>query len=69
MLLKAGGAAGGCLLRAGVLGWLPLMGVELPEDQVRRIRQEGEEALGPFVAREEGIAFEMPAHVVTGVKA
>lgn len=57
------------VVEAELRGWLPLVGVNLPEEQIQRILAEAEQALRPAVGAEgDGIVFEMPAHVVTGRK-
>lgn len=57
------------MVEADLRGWLPLVGVALPEEQNQRILAESEQALRPWVRAEEGfVAFEMPAHIVTGGK-
>lgn len=55
------------MLEADLRGWLPLVGVVLPDPAVERILREGESALAPYVT-EEGFRFDAAAHVVKGVK-
>jgi hypothetical protein len=58
------------MVEADLRGWLPLVGVHLPEDLVQRILAESREAIHPWVREEEGaVAFEMPAHAATARKA
>lgn len=55
------------MLEADLRGWLPLVGVDLPEERIQRILSEAEQALRPWVRSEgEGIAFDLPAHIATG---
>lgn len=56
------------LVEADVTGWLPLMGVDLPPEQVQRILEEADPALAPLVREDEGIVFDLSAHLVTGAK-
>ncbi len=56
------------MVEADLRGWLPVMGVVLTEDQIRQILEEAEQALSPYVTSEGGIAFDSPAHIVTGTK-
>lgn len=49
-------------------GWLPVMGVVLPEEQIRRVLKEAEQVLAPYVTPEGTVAFDSPAHIVTGTK-
>ena len=58
------------MVAADVLGWLPMVGVQLPEDEVEQILAESEEELREFVAEDGSVAFEMPALIVSfGVSA
>lgn len=56
------------MVEADLRGWLPLVGVELPEEVIRRILSEADDALGPHVRATGGIEFDLSAHVVTGRK-
>lgn len=47
------------MVEADLRGWLPVMGVVLPEEQIQRILEEAEQG---------AMAFDLPAHIVTGVK-
>jgi hypothetical protein len=55
-------------LRHNPRGWLPLMGVELPEEQIIHILDEAEQVLRPYVTSDGKVAFETSAHIVTGKK-
>ena len=57
------------LVEAEVEGWLPAMGVVLPEEQARRILDEAERLLEPFVRPEGTVEFESTAHIVFASKA
>jgi ubiquinone/menaquinone biosynthesis C-methylase UbiE len=54
------------MVEADLRGWLPVMGVVLEEEQIRRILAEAESALGRYVTAEGQVAFDSPAHIVTG---
>jgi ubiquinone/menaquinone biosynthesis C-methylase UbiE len=56
------------MVEADLRGWLPVMGIVLPEDQVARALAEAEHALEPFVTPDGSVAFETSAHLVTGNK-
>lgn len=57
------------MVEADLRGWLPLVGVTLPEELIQRILDESEEAVRPLVRAEKGaIEFAMPAHIATGMK-
>jgi ubiquinone/menaquinone biosynthesis C-methylase UbiE len=57
------------MVEADLRGWLPLMGVDLTEDEIARILLDAEPALRAY-AREDGQAvFEVSAHLVAGQKA
>ena len=50
---------------AELRGWLPVMGVTLPEPTIKRILAEAETILSSHVTAEGGLAFNVSAHVVT----
>jgi SAM-dependent methyltransferase len=56
------------MVEADLRGWLPVMGVVLPEDQIHHLLKEAEHALGPYVTAEGRVTFDSPAHIVTGTK-
>lgn len=56
------------MVEADLRGWLPVMGVNLAEDQIGRIVQEAEQALGPYATPEGRAAFHVSAHLVTARK-
>jgi len=54
------------MVEADLRGWLPVVGVVLPEDQIQRILKEAEHALSPYVTGEGSARFDSPGHIVTG---
>jgi SAM-dependent methyltransferase len=56
------------MVEADLRGWLPVVGVVLPEDQIHRILMEAEHVLSPYVTEEGMLTFSSPAHIVTGKK-
>jgi len=56
------------MVEADLRGWLPVMGVVLPEEQIQRILEEAERALRGYVTTHGGVEFESPAHIVSGTK-
>jgi len=56
------------MVEADLRGWLPVMGVALEEQQIRRILFEAEEALSSYVTSKGRIEFSSPAHIVTCCK-
>lgn len=51
-------------VEAELRGWLPVMGVVLPEPQINRILAEAERVLAPYVSA-DGAAFDISAHFAT----
>jgi SAM-dependent methyltransferase len=56
------------MVEADLRGWLPVMGVVLSEDLIARILKEAEHVLSRYVTAQGRVAFESPAHIVTGTK-
>jgi SAM-dependent methyltransferase len=56
------------MVEAELRGWLPVMGVLLTEDQIKRILQEAEDALGSYITTEGRVTFDAAAHLVTAKK-
>jgi SAM-dependent methyltransferase len=56
------------MVEAELRGWLPVMGVILTEDQIGRILQEAEQALGSYAAADGRATFHLSAHLVTAKK-
>jgi SAM-dependent methyltransferase len=53
------------LVEAELRGWLPVMGVVLPEPEISLILAEAEKLLARYVARDGELAFSMSAHLVS----
>jgi SAM-dependent methyltransferase len=56
------------MVEADLRGWLPVMGVVLDEERIRRILQGAEAALSRFVSSEGQVVFDSPGHIITGTK-
>lgn len=56
------------MVEADLRGWLPVMGVNLTEEQIAGILKEAEQALGSYAAADGRAAFQLTAHVVTAKK-
>jgi hypothetical protein len=56
------------MVEADLRGWLPVMGVVLSDDQIKRILEEAEQTLNAYVTAERRIQFDSPAHLVTGIR-
>lgn len=56
------------MIEADLRGWLPVMGVTLPEQQIGQILSEAESELAPFVEQGGEVVFDSPAHIVSGGK-
>ncbi len=54
------------MVEADLRGWLPVMGVSLNEEQIREILEEAETALAEYVSADGEVAFNSPAHIVSG---
>jgi ubiquinone/menaquinone biosynthesis C-methylase UbiE len=54
------------MVEADLRGWLPVMGVELPEDQIAEILAAAESELSAFLSPEGTIVFPSPGHIVMG---
>jgi ubiquinone/menaquinone biosynthesis C-methylase UbiE len=54
------------MVGADLRGWLPLMGIVLPEEKIRAILSAAERELAPFVTADGGVVSDMPALIVTG---
>lgn len=53
------------MVEADLRGWLPVMGVNLDEDDIDRILEEAEHALDSYVTDDDRVAFDASAHLVT----
>jgi len=56
------------MVEADLRGWLPVMGVVLPEEQIKQILEEAEQVLSPYTSEQGRVMFDLPAHIVTGTK-
>jgi SAM-dependent methyltransferase len=59
------------MVEADLRGWLPVVGIHLAEEQIRRVLDEVDRAIGPFVAVDDqgdGVTFKCSAHRVTATK-
>jgi SAM-dependent methyltransferase len=56
------------MVEADLRGWLPVMGVVLPEERIQLILEEAEFALSRYVTADGAVEFESPAHIVSGTK-
>jgi SAM-dependent methyltransferase len=56
------------MVESDLRGWLPVMGVMLPEEQIEQILQQAEQALGPYVREPAPAVSDLSAHIVTGAK-
>ncbi|HBY99463.1 MAG TPA: methyltransferase type 11 [Chloroflexi bacterium] len=56
------------MAEADLRGWLPVMGVVLPEEQIERILAEAEQVLSLHVSEQGRVIFDSPAHIVTGTR-
>jgi hypothetical protein len=54
------------MVEADLRGWLPVMDVVLPEEQIRRILEEAEGDLKSYLNSDGRVVFESSAHIVTG---
>jgi len=56
------------MVEADLRGWLPVMGVVLPEEQMASILAQAEWVLRPYVTAAGTAAFDTSVHIVTGKK-
>lgn len=54
------------MVEADLRGWLPIMGVPLPDETIETVLTEAEDALAEYVAPDGQVVFSAPAHIVTG---
>lgn len=52
------------MVEADLRGWLPIMGVDLTEDQIESVLAEAENVLARFVETSGDVVFDSPAHIV-----
>jgi SAM-dependent methyltransferase len=56
------------MVEADLRGWLPLVGVNLTEDQISTLLNKAEHALSPYAAPDGKVSFSISAHLVTASK-
>lgn len=52
------------MLEADLRGWLPVMGVVLPEERIAEVLEQAEDVLRPYVDADGTVAFNTSAHIV-----
>jgi SAM-dependent methyltransferase len=57
------------MVEADLRGWLPVMGINLTEDQIGRVLQGAERSLGAYAMADGRAVFDISAHFVTEKKA
>lgn len=57
------------MVEADLRGWLPVMGVNLPEDTIEAILAEAERVLAPCTREDGSTDFAAPAHLVSATRA
>ncbi len=56
------------MVEADLRGWLPVMGVVLPEEQIAQILERVEYQMKVYVNEQGAVEFGLSAHIVTGAK-
>jgi hypothetical protein len=56
------------MLESDIMGWLPLFGVTLSDEETNQIYEQAERQLSSFLAKDGTVAFDLPAHIVSGSK-
>lgn len=56
------------MVEADLRGWLPVMGVNLTEEEIGRVLNEAEDVLDSYVTDDGRVTFDVRAHVVTAKK-
>lgn len=56
------------MVEADLRGWLPVMGVQLAEDQIESILQEAEQVMSAYRDDKGRVTFDAPAIIITGTK-
>jgi SAM-dependent methyltransferase len=56
------------MVEADLRGWLPVMGVILPEEQIERILQQAEDALAGYAGADGRVSFAARAHIATAAR-
>lgn len=53
------------MVEAELRGWLPVMGVNLSEEQINHVLNEADAALGAYATSDGQVRFDVSAHIVT----
>jgi len=56
------------MVEGDLRGWLPVMGLQLPESLIHRDLDEAQSALSAFVTAEGEVVFDSPAHIIAWTK-
>src|SRR5258707_330048 len=56
------------MVEAELRGWLPLVGIMLPDAAVDRIVEQAEGILSRYAVADGSVRFDAPAHIITGTK-
>lgn len=56
------------MVEADIRGWLPIMGVILPEAQIAQLLGEAEQVFAPYTGEDGTVTFDSPAHIVTATR-
>jgi SAM-dependent methyltransferase len=56
------------MVEADLRGWLPVMGVNLMEEQIEAILEEAERVLAQYVTDDGSVQFDAPGHIVSWQK-
>lgn len=56
------------MVEADIRGWLPVMGVNLPEAQIAQLLSEAETVFAPYTGADGVVTFDSPAHIVTATR-
>jgi len=57
------------MVEADLRGWLPMVGIDLPEDQIHQILEDAEHALASYATAAGKAKFATPAHIAAATKA
>jgi ubiquinone/menaquinone biosynthesis C-methylase UbiE len=57
------------MVEADLRGWLPVMGVDLAEDQIESTLDAAENALAEFITETGEVVFDISAHILSGSRA
>lgn len=56
------------LVESELTGWLPIMGVNLSQDQISTVMAVAEDALAPYRSEQGRLVYETSAHLISGAK-